>query len=198
MVPTYYKGHTTSRPDLRHLVHAALLGGLAVLALASCVYDSDKRCGPNEVLSVAETETCVCDEHSVGTADGCVPCGKHELVGPTGCECEAGYSRPSPTKACALGETICAGDGDCPDGQACDLKVSPSVCRMPPVGQGKACTASSDCAGTEATICDIIGTKACTVEGCTLTPDNCYPGYVCCDLAKFGLKTTACSLGACL
>jgi hypothetical protein len=41
-------------------------------------------------------------------------------------------------------------------------------------------------------------TKACAVEGCSLTSNDCFPGYVCCDLAKFGVPTTLCTVGACL
>ena len=210
---------TTGDPGSKRRAAAALFGSLAVLVFASCVYDSNNRCGPHQVLKFDSIEVCACDEHSVGSAaNGCVPCGTNEVVGPTGCECAAGYGKSSPTDPCTLGviadagapidqgdaDTLpaqvvaCTSDADCTGGSACDLKVSPSICRKPPVGLGKTCSASSDCAGTEATFCDTVVTKACAVEGCSLAPDNCFPGYVCCDLSKYGIPTKLCALGQCL
>jgi hypothetical protein len=209
--------HTTGDPGSRRRAAAALFGSLAVLAFASCVYDSNNRCGPHQVLKTDPSEQCVCDEHSVGTADGCVPCGTNEVVGATGCECAAGFGKSSLDEPCTLGAiadagspndqgdagtpaaqaVACTSDADC-TGAACDSKVTPSVCRTPPVGLGKTCSTSSDCAGTEATFCDTVVTKACAVEGCSLAPDNCFPGYVCCDLSKYGISTKLCALGQCL
>jgi hypothetical protein len=218
MFTDYDDRHTPEHPGSRRLACAALLGGLAMLALASCVYDSNNRCGPHQVLRFSDVESCVCDEHSVGTANGCVPCATNEIVGPTGCECAPGYGKAGSGEPCTLGVTAdagapndqgdpdtpvdsaeaCTSNSDCTGGDACDLKVSPSVCRKPPLGLGKACSTSSDCAGTEATFCDAVVTKACTVEGCSLAPDNCFPGYVCCDLSKFGIPTKLCAVGQCL
>lgn len=208
----YVNGHATGHPGSMRRAAAMLLGGLAIVALVSCVYDSNKRCGPHQVLQMDNGGQCVCDEHSVGTADGCVPCGTNEVVGATGCQCAPGFGKSGPSEPCTLGGGVdagpsdsqsdasstsqqCASNDDCTDGSACDLKVSPSVCRQPPVGLGKACSASSDCAGTEATFCDVMVTKACAVQGCSLAPDNCFPGYICCDLAKYGIPTTVCAVG---
>jgi hypothetical protein len=91
----------------------------------------------------------------------------------------------------------CTSDSDCTGGYACDSKVSPSVCRKPPAGLGKACTSNDQCAGTEATFCDTVVTKGCAVQGCNLNPDDCHPGYVCCDLSKYGIPITLCSAGSC-
>lgn len=91
----------------------------------------------------------------------------------------------------------CTSNADCSGGYACDTKVSPAVCRKPPVGMGTACTSNDQCAGTEATFCDSVVTHACAVQGCSLSPDDCYPGYVCCDLSKYGMPITLCSSGSC-
>jgi hypothetical protein len=238
MLPPYYDWDAI-RPRHRHSARRRgsillLLGGLALVAAGSCVYDGDHRCGPHQVLNTDDLELCVCDEHSAATADGCVPCAAHEVPGATGCECETGYARPSPNKPCTKAETSgtggttssggqtgtnsdagttssageggttggetssCDSDDDCTDGDVCNTKLSPSVCVKRPEGLGKACTGNADCAGTEATFCDMIVTKACAVEGCSLDPDNCLPGYTCCDLSGFGIPTTLCSFGACL
>jgi hypothetical protein len=211
----YVIGHATGRPGSRRRATALLLGGLAMVALASCVYDSNKRCGPNQILQMDNGGQCVCDDLSVGTADGCVPCGTNEVAGATGCQCAPGFGKSGPTDPCTLGggvidagssnsqadadsaaqQEVCTTDNDCTGGAACDLKVSPSICRTPPLGLGKACTSTSDCAGTEATFCDVMVTKACAVQGCSLAPDNCFPGYICCDLSKYGIPTTVCAVG---
>src|SRR5512145_2135965 len=81
--------------------------------------------------------------------------------------------------------------------RACGLLGSPAVCRKPPVGMGTACTSNDQCAGTEATFCDSVVTHACAVQGCSLSPDDCYPGYLCCDLSKYGMPITLCSYGSC-
>jgi hypothetical protein len=222
-----------SRPGAQHRTAVLLLGGLALVTAGSCVYDSDSRCGPHQVLNTDAEAMCVCDKDSVATADGCVPCGAHEVPGATACECAEGYARASANARCtettpasggqgsggsnatggtpASGGTTdggttgtggasssCAKDGDCADGYVCNTKVSPSVCRKRPEGLGKACTTPADCAGTEATFCDAFQTKACTVEGCSLDPDDCLPGYTCCDLSAVGIPGTLCALGACL
>jgi hypothetical protein len=213
MFSEYVNGHTTGHPGSKRRVTALLLGGLAMVTLASCVYDSNKRCGPHQVLQATGEEVCVCDEHSATTATGCVPCGTNEVVGTTGCQCAPGFGKSGPTEPCTLGvdagssnsqpdadstaqQGACTTDEDCTGGAACDLKVSPSVCRTPPVGLGKTCAAASDCAGTEATYCDSFVTKSCQVEGCSLAPDNCFSGYICCDLSKYGVAKLICVAGA--
>jgi hypothetical protein len=72
------------------------------------------------------------------------------------------------------------------------------VCRRPPVGLNKSCTSNDDCAGTEATYCDTFVAHACIVQGCSVTPNNCFSGYQCCDLTTFGVPQPICvPTGAC-
>jgi hypothetical protein len=60
------------------------------------------------------------------------------------------------------------------------------------VGAGQACKSTAQCAGTEATYCDLSVTHQCLVEGCTVTPDNCFSGTVCCDLSTYGVAQPIC------
>jgi len=79
--------------------------------------------------------------------------------------------------------TGCASNDDCAGGYACNTASTPAYCQRPPVGQGMACTSSTDCAGTEAPYCLTIMANICFVE-CTPTGNECFSGYQCCDLNK--------------
>jgi hypothetical protein len=95
-------------------------------------------------------------------------------------------------------KTDCASPEDCSGGFACDAAVTPSVCRRPPLGLAMSCTSDADCAGTEATYCDTFQSHSCLVQGCSVTPDNCFTGWDCCDLSAFGVPQPICiPEGAC-
>jgi hypothetical protein len=205
-----------------HWLRAAVaLFAFAAVAPVACVFDPSDRCGPNEVI-YGDNERCVCVEGAALTPAGCVLCGEHEMPGGTGCVCAPGYTRAPGETACeaeplALGaactqtcddptfnhcelnsqgsgyctSTGCTGD-DCSGGYACDTGVSPSVCRRPPTGAGQSCTSPADCAGTEATYCDSFMTHSCIVEGCSLSPNDCFTGSECCDLSQFGVPKPIC------
>ena len=79
--------------------------------------------------------------------------------------------------------TGCTTNDDCAGGYACNVSGDPSFCQRPPVGQGMACTSSRDCAGTEAPYCLTIQANTCFVP-CSLTGNDCFAGYQCCDLPK--------------
>ncbi|HET7540383.1 MAG TPA: hypothetical protein VFK05_10950 [Polyangiaceae bacterium] len=162
----------------------ALLGALP----SACVYDSSDRCGPHQVMY--EDLRCVCDATSAPTATGCEPCGDNEVPGAMGCECKPGFTKPAGGVCEAVIE--CAKPEDCPEGYACDLEVTPGLCRKPPTGLGMSCTSNADCAGTEATYCDTFQSHSCLVQGCSLTPDNCFTGFECCDLSAFGVAQPLC------
>jgi hypothetical protein len=92
----------------------------------------------------------------------------------------------------------CTSSADCQGGYACDTTATPPFCKRPPVGAGLACQSSADCAGTEATYCDLVVTHQCLVQGCKRTPDDCFSGTVCCDLSTFGVAQPICVLpGTC-
>lgn len=73
-------------------------------------------------------------------------------------------------------------EGDCTGGYACDTVATPTYCARPPDGAGKSCASDADCAGTEATWCDIYMSHVCYVQGCAVDGNDC-PGKQCCDLA---------------
>ncbi len=212
------------RPRYRYA--AALLALIGSALAGACTFDSSDRCGPHQKI-YGGNQVCVCDATSAYTAAGCVPCGDHEVAGPTGCVCEPGFSKsggatcePTPPGigvACDAMTTCtdpvfkhcemsafggyctnegCKSSADCTGGYACD--TSSGICKRPPVGLSKSCTSNADCAGTEATYCDVFFAHACLVQGCTVAPDNCFEGWDCCDLSAFGVAQPLCiPAGAC-
>jgi hypothetical protein len=215
------------RDRLRSLCLATVLGGLFGLSQGGCLYDSDKPCG-DDLAVYGDNLRCVCPEGTAYTPSGCVACGEHEVVTATGCACEDGFSRPAPGEACSetpsgLGADCdpaapaceapydhcelassggycttsgCTTSADCEGGYACN---EASVCQRPPVGLGTPCTGPADCAGTEATFCDLVVTMSCQVQGCQLDPNDCFSGFECCDLSMFGVPEPLCvAAGACM
>ncbi|HMA92751.1 MAG TPA: hypothetical protein VKP30_08700 [Polyangiaceae bacterium] len=168
-------------------------------------------CEPNAALTAAG---CVpCGEHEVPGQSGCVcdagfsrPAEGGACVAATSAQGTACSAATPCTDAnysyCALdssGSGYCTKSGcttaaECEGGYDCNTGVTPSICRRPPVGAGKACTSAAECAGTDATFCDSM-MKVCIVEGCTVTPNNCFSGYLCCDLSKFGVPNPICIQG---
>jgi hypothetical protein len=84
----------------------------------------------------------------------------------------------------------CSATAPCEGGYACEL--STGICVRPPVGAGTACEEEADCAGTEATFCDMFVTHQCLVRDCTLKPDSCFPGTECCEVTDFGISDLLC------
>lgn len=213
------------RISVRRLVGLISLG-VAMQAVSGCLYDADKPCGEGFVV-YGDNARCVCPEGTVFTGTSCLKCGEHELASASGCMCQDGYSRPSAGAACVetpsgLGAACdtaapmcatpfdhcepggaagyctntCAAPEDCSGGYACNAS---GICQRPPVGLGQACSTPDDCAGTEATFCDTFMTHSCQVQGCALTPNNCFSGFECCDLSAFGLPEPLCiPEGACM
>ena len=66
-----------------------------------------------------------------------------------------------------------------------------------PLGEDQPCGSAADCAGFEATFCDIFVTGTCLVSGCSVAPDSCSAGKECCDLTAFGLPSLCIVAGAC-
>jgi len=176
------------------------------------IYGDNVRCVCAEG-SALTAEGCVrCAEGEVAGENGCV-CAAGESRPAPGAPCEAtpaglGVSCDTQEMPCSdatydhceTGEGTqgyctnvdCSDPGDCQGGFACDTESSPSVCRRPPLGLGKACESDADCAGGEATYCDAFVSRTCLVSDCSLTADDCFVGYACCDLSAFGVPQPLC------
>src|SRR6187402_947391 len=171
--------HIGVAPPRSKYRYAAALFALLGAMPSACVYDSSDRCGPNQVMF--EDLRCVCDTNFTMNAAGVCEANKMGLgaacnpsapcTDPQYTHCEAGADGSGYcTKAdCTVPE-------DCTEGYACDVSVTPSVCRRPPAGLAMSCTSDADCAGTEATYCDTFQSHSCLVQGCTVAPDNCFTG----------------------
>lgn len=199
---------------------------LCGLLIYGCLYDAKEPCGDGLEI-YGDVARCVCPEDAVWTEDGCVKCGAHEVPAGTECQCQTGYARQAPDAQCqpappGLGAS-CNTDGECTDpdypvchparvgtgyctsecsaGVACTgsyvCEASTGTCQRPPLGAGQACNSDADCAGTEALYCDILITKTCMVQGCKVSPDDCFAGTTCCDFSAFDLPDTCLPEGFC-
>jgi hypothetical protein len=161
--------------------NAALVGTACIL------------CGENEVPGGAG---CACAPgFARGTDGACAP-----VPAGLGVACSASMPCTDATfNHCATSAngqgycttTGCTSNDDCTNGYACEPGATP-YCRRPPVGGGMSCTSNNDCAGTEATFCDTLFQHACIVEGCQVSPNNCFSGTVCCNV---GLPMPICIPG---
>ncbi|HEY3494328.1 MAG TPA: hypothetical protein VGK73_06570 [Polyangiaceae bacterium] len=162
----------------------------AALTPTGCV-----MCGANEVAGATACECApgygrpadggACEEiPSSGQGADCddaTPC-----LDPLASHCEMDDAGTGYCTTTDCTETPCTG------GYACDESASPTVCLRPPLGQSMSCTSDADCAGTEATFCDLVESDSCLVEGCSISPDDCFIGWSCCDLTSLGLAKTIC------
>ncbi len=180
------------------------------------IYGNNERCVCVEGAAYTPAGCVMCGENEVPGSTGCV-CAPGYSRSAEGSPCEAASaalgaecstSMPCSDETYAHCEMSSAGDGyctstgcsdgDCSGGYACDTSVSPSVCRRPPTGMGQSCSSAADCAGTDATYCDTFMTHTCIVEGCTLSPNDCFIGFDCCNLSQFGVPEPICvPTGAC-
>jgi hypothetical protein len=127
-----------------------LRGAIAALACAigACVYDADDRCSINQVL--VDDTRCECVEGTALTPNGCVRCRENEVVGPDGCDCAAGFSRPTPGAACQASAPAALGAECIVPGAPCgDPRYD--HCHVTEGGDGyctiAGCTSSADCDG---------------------------------------------------
>jgi hypothetical protein len=162
---------------------------IGLVLSTTCVYDPDALCSPGQELD----DRGYCLVPVPGAAcDAAKPC-----VGTHFPHCLTPAAAPGTAGGAAVAAGYCTRTGcvtskDCPSGYACDLSSMPSVCRRPPVGQGKTCHSQGECAGGEATYCDTKYLMQCLVEGCATSPSNCSEGWTCCDLSAKGLAKTLC------
>jgi hypothetical protein len=159
---------------------------LCICAAGTNTVTGDHGCVPCGDNQVAMNDACVCaDGYQAASGGTCVIVPKG-----LGDSCKADAECTDPTfDSCQMDgdagyctSTGCAADADCSGGYACNTALTPTLCERPPTGQGMSCTSASDCAGTEATYCETFVAHTCFVEGCSLTDDDCFPGYACCDL----------------
>jgi len=101
-------------------------------------------------------------------AGGCLPADDED-------RCNGDYVWNTETQACKLKEEKHEDAGE-PDAAEEGFGESPT-------GLGEVCFSQEDCAGYQANICtasDVRPDGTCTVEGCSIAPDNCPSGYRCC------------------
>jgi len=170
------------------------------------IYGDNESCVCVEGAALTATGCVPCGEHEVAGSASCV-CASGYSRSAEGAACEPvpqgfgaacsadqpcsdatyGHCQPAASETGYCTSVGCASSSECSGGYACDLSASPSVCKRPPLGQGKSCVSASDCAGSEATFCETFMVHQCLVQNCTLSPNDCFEGWVCMDLSMFGL-----------
>ncbi len=158
------------------------------------------------------TECVTCPEHERVQGDGCVcvegyersgdgeSCAPMATSGP-GVACSDGLPcRDSAFPHCAQasnGDQYCTSLGcrtsaDCPEDFACTSSASGSYCQRSPLGMAAPCSTDDDCASYEATFCETLISNSCLVQGCSLSNDDCFDGWECCDASAFGMPIPIC------
>lgn len=170
-----------------HRVGATTVIALGLLA-AACIYDTDHRCGTNEVLidglcrcvgGVITGNQCVVIDAGGPVAGGelgsTCTAGGGECTNPSFPSCQA-----SPHGDWYCTTTGCASDADCSGGYHCVSGATPSYCRRPYRGQGIECSTSAECTAFDATYCSVLA-GLCLVRDCLPGPGACDPGSTCFD-----------------
>jgi hypothetical protein len=174
------------------------------------MYGDSLRCVCDSTSAYSATGCTPCGEHEVPGPAGCAcePGYAKPAAGAACSEVPMGLGSPCSTSepcadptfaVCAPGAdgsgyctNACAAAEDCSGGYACNTSAAESFCQRPPTGTGVSCTSDADCAGTESTYCDSFVTHACLVQGCTVSPNDCFSGTECCDLSAFGVPQPIC------
>jgi hypothetical protein len=86
----------------------------------------------------------------------------------------------------------CSKSADCPETYACTKSASGSFCQRTPRGLSADCESDDDCAAFEATLCDTLFSHTCVVQGCSLSPNDCFESWECCDASAFGVTALVC------
>jgi hypothetical protein len=141
-------------------------------------------CGDHQI---AANDACTCDADAGYTMVGAACQLSPEGLG-AACQADADCTT-APYSTCQVDSgtgyctnTACATNDDCTGGYACNTTSTPTFCQQPPTGQGMSCASDADCAGTDATYCETFTAHTCFVQGCSLTTNDCFSGYSCCDL----------------
>lgn len=177
---------------------------------SACLVDTSKVCGDNFVE--AKDGTCVCPEDQVVKAGKCAKADKPNKPAPSkddettsdqGADedDEADDGPPSTASDAAAAnqdgaasndagpvteptEAVpkCTSSTECAEGELCDVHDR-GQCQPAPEGLGSDCSSADDCAGTEATYCELFSTRTCQIEGCKELDGVCPGDMVCCEYA---------------
>jgi hypothetical protein len=86
----------------------------------------------------------------------------------------------------------CVTTADCPDTYACAKSAQGSFCQRTPRGMTSPCESDDDCAGYEANFCETLLSHSCLVQGCSLSQNDCFEGWECCDVTSYGMPIPIC------
>jgi hypothetical protein len=149
---------------------------LVASALCGCLVDSSAPCG--DQLREAESGACACPSGYSPSGNVCIQ------------DEPAPEAPPGPVPECTSGSACeCQSSRECPPGELCDSFGS-GRCAEAPAGLGAACSGSADCAGGEATYCDLFASRSCQVQGCLERAGECPGDYICCNYTI--LSTSLC------
>lgn len=145
---------------------------------------------------------------------GCVPCGENQTAVQNACVCKPGFSRPSASDVCKpeaqtatctadadcaaatpycarkgsepgyCTRTDCTANADCTVGWSCEQTPTTRYCARPPTGFGLPCQSNADCAGFDASYCEVLSTHTCILAGCATRERTCPSEWTCCDYAS--------------
>jgi hypothetical protein len=170
--------------------------------VSACLVDAGDPCG-DELVETA-TGACMCPEGTVPDGARCAACGENEHPAGGECACDEGFVRatanascepfsaecqppdcPEPCEGDDCEPASCESSAECASPLLCDVHGS-GACEPPPEGLGKSCASDADCAGTEATYCEVFQTLTCQVENCVESSGVCPGDMQCCDFQILG------------
>lgn len=173
-------------------------------AIDSCVCEADYVLVGTECITCPENERvqgagCACNDGYERSVEGAA-CTPLPTTGP-GASCSAVEPCTDPDFTfCATAsneDQYCTSQGcetsaDCPESFACAQSDAGSFCKRRPAGMETPCAADAECAGYEATFCETLYSKVCLVQGCSLSENDCFDGWECCDVTSFGMPIPIC------
>ena len=197
------------------VVVAAIVGGciydadercgphMLVSAIDACICEEGYVLVGKECITCPEHERvqgsgCVCDAGYERLADGAA-CTVVPDSGP-GADCAAASCRDAAFPVCIeapnqdryCSSRGCEGSTDCPEGFACAASAEGSFCQRSPKGMTSPCETDDDCQGYEATFCETLISHSCLVQGCSLSQNDCFEGWECCDVTSYGMPIPIC------
>ena len=141
---------------------------------------------------------CVCDDGYERLAEG-ASCTVQPTSGP-GSDCAAAacadpdfpYCTKAPNDDQYCTSQGCSSSADCPETYACAASAAGSFCQRTPKGMASPCEVDDDCQGYEATFCETLISHSCLVQGCSLSQNDCFQGWECCDVTSYGMPIPIC------